>query len=204
MPNDIKVANPGPEELPAMKEWWSTPTTLAINGFALTTMCAGLAVGGWIGAGPMLAMAIAFGGTAQFVGGIIDLRKGVLFGGSAFMGYGAFWWALFFLDVVMPATGFPKATPTDMAAFWFVWLLYTTMFLIVARKVPGVGKALATLFFLLWVAFLLLFVRDLGLTGPGFKTMAGIEIFITGLLAWYIGMGTVVNTVAGRKMLPLG
>ena len=63
---------------------------------------------------------------------------------------------------------------------------------------------MATLFFLLWVAFLLLLIRDLGLTAPGYKRIAGIEIFITGALAWYIGMATVCNTVAGRKMLPIG
>jgi succinate-acetate transporter protein len=34
-------------------------------------------------------LAIAFGGTAQFIAGVVDLRKGSIFGGSAFMSYGA-------------------------------------------------------------------------------------------------------------------
>jgi len=33
--------------------------------------------------------------------------------------------------------------------------------------------------------------------------LTGWEIFIVGLLAWYIAMATLVNTVHGRKVLPL-
>jgi succinate-acetate transporter protein len=33
--------------------------------------------------------------------------------------------------------------------------------------------------------------------------LAGWEIFITGLVAWYVATATLVNTMNGRKVLPL-
>ena len=42
------------------------------------------------GAVPM-AMAFAFGGTAQFVTGVYGLPRGNTFGFTAFCAYGAFW-----------------------------------------------------------------------------------------------------------------
>jgi hypothetical protein len=48
-------------------------------------MATGLHNVGYWGSGPTLALAIAFGGTAQFIAGIVDLRKGSIFGGSAFI-----------------------------------------------------------------------------------------------------------------------
>jgi len=50
------------------------------------------------------------------------------------------------------------------------------------------------------LAFVLL---DLVVLGKVSAVIAGWEIFITGLVAWYIAMATLVNTVYGRKVLPL-
>ena len=66
--------------------------------------------------------------------------------------------------------------------------------------VQRVGKFLAVLFWLMLLAFLLLDGVALGkVPAP----VAGWEIFITGLVAWYIAMATLVNTVYLRKVLPL-
>ena len=56
------------------KEWWANPAVVGLMGFALTTMATGLHNVGYWGAGPTLALAIAFGGTAQFIAGVVDLR----------------------------------------------------------------------------------------------------------------------------------
>jgi succinate-acetate transporter protein len=167
------------------KEWWANPAVVGLMGFGLTTMATGLHNVGFWSAGPTLALAISFGGTAQLIAGFVDLRKGSIFGGSAFISYGAFWWALFVLLFVLPKAGIP-AGPSDELAFFLMWTLFTFSFCIPVHKV---GKYLAALFYLLLLAFIML-------------DCVG-EIFIVGLLAWYIATATLVNTVHGRKVLPL-
>jgi uncharacterized protein len=179
-----------------LKEWWANPAVVGLMGFATTTMATGLHNVGYWAAGPTLAMAIAFGGTAQFIAGIVDLRKGSIFGGSAFMSYGAFWWSVFFLLFVQPKGGV-AAGPHEALGFFLMWTLFTFAFCV---AVQGVGKFLAVLFWLLFIAFVLL---DGVFLGKVPAPVAGWEIFITGLVAWYIAMATLANTVYKRKVLPL-
>ncbi len=178
------------------KEWWANPAVVGLMGFATTTMATGLHNVGYWGPGPTLSLAIAFGGTAQFIAGIVDLRKGSIFGGSAFMSYGAFWWAVFFLLHIQAKTGVAPG-PHDLLGFFLMWTLFTFAFCIAVLRV---GKFLAVLFWLLLLAFLLL---DGVVLGKIPAAVAGWEIFITGLVAWYIAMATLVNTVYGKKVLPL-
>jgi len=61
--------------------------------------------------------------------------------------------------------------------------------------VLGVGKFLSILFWLLLLDGMLL--------GKVPAPVAGWEIFVTGLVAWYIATATLANTVYQRKVLPL-
>jgi succinate-acetate transporter protein len=178
------------------REWWANPAVVGLMGFSLTTMATGLHNVGFWSAGPTLALAIAYGGTAQFIAGIIDLRKGSLFGGSAFMSYGAFWWSLFVLLFVQPKAGIPAGKPEELG-FFLMWTLFTFAFCIAVLRV---GKYLSVLFWLLLLAFLLLDGVVLGFVNV---QIAGWEIFLTGLVAFYIAMATLVNTVYGRPAMPL-
>ncbi len=178
------------------KEWWANPAVVGLMGFSLATMATGLHNVGFWGAGPTLALAIAFGGTAQFIAGIVDLRKGSIFGGSAFMSYGAFWWSLFMLLFVQPKAGIPAGKPEELG-FFLMWTLFTFAFCMAVHKV---GKYLTVLFWLLLLAFLLLDGVVLGFVSA---PVAGWEIFVTGFVAYYIAMATLVNTVSGHKALPL-
>ncbi len=184
------------KEAGVIKEWWANPAIIGLMGFALTTMVTGLHNAGYFGAGPTLALAIAFGGTAQFFAGIVDLRKGSIFGGTAFTSYGAFWWAVFFLAFVLPKAGI-EVGAVDLAAFFGVWALFTFALLLCT---PKIGKFLTLLFVLLEIAFILLVLLVLGMAPP---SVVGWEIFITGFLAWYIAMAEIVNTVYGRTVLPI-
>lgn len=51
---------------------------------------------------PIIGLAIAFGGTAQFLAGMWEFAAGNTFGATAFSGYGAFWWS-FGLTVLIPS-----------------------------------------------------------------------------------------------------
>ncbi len=68
------------------------------------------------------------------------------------------------------------------------------------RRIAGVGKFLSVLFWLLLLAFILL---DFVVLGKCPAAVAGWEILLTGLVAWYIATATLANTVYKRKVLPL-
>lgn len=179
-----------------MKEWWAIPSFVGLMGFGLTTILTGLHNVGFFGIGPTLAMALAFGGTAQFIAGWVNLRRGKLFGGSAFISYGAFWWALFLLAFVLPKNGI-EVGPNEMAAFFGVWGLFTLPFCLCVHKE---GKFLAILFWLLLIAFGLLVLTELGSMN---KVITGWEITLTGFVAWYIATAELVNIVTEKNTLPL-
>jgi uncharacterized protein len=194
----MEEAPPKVEEKP---EWWAASATLGLMGFGLTTILAGLTVGGWIGAGGTFSMALFFGGSAQIIAGIIALRKGNQFAGTAFVGYGAFWWAFVWLNTTYAT----YANHYDAAAFFFVWMLFTLTFLLSAWK-HGIGVFLV--FLTLWIAFILLTIMawESAAGSPLSKgTLQGIggEIVLTGLLAWLTATADLTNWNYGRKLLPL-
>ncbi len=193
---DITIEEPGRYVEPGMhREWWANPAVVGLMGFATTTMATGLHNVGYWGAGPTLALAIAFGGIAQFIAGVVDLRKGSIFGGSAFMAYGSFWVSLFVLDYLLPRTGITPG-PKDLLGYFLMWTLFTLSFFVASFKV---GNHLAALFGLLLIAYLLLDGVTLGVVPA---VAAGWEIFFTGLVAWYIASAILVNGVHGKKILP--
>ena len=77
-----------------------------------------------------------------------------------------------------------------------MWTLFTLSFFVASFKV---GNHLAVLFGLLLLAFVML---DGVLIGRIPAVVTGWEIFLTGLVAWYIATAILVNGVYGRKVLP--
>ncbi|HKN06526.1 MAG TPA: acetate uptake transporter [Thermoplasmata archaeon] len=211
----MKEAPPAVEEKP---EWWASPAVVGLMGFGTTTMIAGLSNlptpygagfnGNWV----VYGMAIAFGGIAQLIAGLIALRKGNMFAGSAFMGYGAFWLAftLMLSGVGNFVGGAGATTPVyyGVAGFAFIWMMFTFSFLINA---PKHGWGILMVFLFLFIAFILLVVKFWSLAS-GSTTFAadgsanwavGGEIIFTGLIAWYVATADLTNWNYGRKVLPV-
>jgi uncharacterized protein len=225
----MKEAPPMVEEKP---EWWASPAVVGLMGFGTTTMLAGLSnlplpYGAGFGAGgnpivgnwTVFGMALAFGGIAQLIAGLIALRKGNMFAGSAFMGYGSFWLAFTFMIngwLIGAATaGSPVAY--GVAGFAFIWMLFTFSFLINA---PKHGWGILLVFLFLFIAFILLVVKFYSLAasaggctsalgcGPfaadaGANWAVGGEIIFDGFLAWYVATADLTNWNYGRRVLPV-
>ena len=211
-------APPRVEEKP---EWWGTPAVVGLMGFGTTTMIAGLSnlpapysngfAGNWV----VYGMALAFGGTAQFAAGLVALRKGNVFAGSAFIGYGAFWIAFtLMLTQFVGQSGISATNPVPIfygvSGFAFIWMLFTLTFLINA---PKHGMVLTGVFFFLTIAFLLLVIKFWQIASNIAATptytiptaeawVVGGWIFFTGLLAWYLATADLTNWNYGRKVLP--
>lgn len=149
-----------------------------------------------INGSPVLALALIWGGTAQLLAGFVALMKGNIFAGSAFAGYGSFWIALFLMLFVVGGVA-----GNDLLAFWFVWTLFTLTFLLNAWKH---GPGIFAVFLLLFIAYLLLDAVAASNSAPGstLTTLAGYEIFLDGLVAWYVATGIEVEAHYGKKILP--
>jgi uncharacterized protein len=209
----MEEAPPKVEEKP---EWWASPAVVGLMGFGTTTMIAGLSnlpqpyVNGFAGNWVVFGMAAAFGGIAQLIAGLIALRKGNMFAGSAFMGYGAFWLAFtLMLNVfVTPVASSGSVIYYGVAGFAFIWMLFTFTFLI---NSPKHGWGIFMVFLFLFIAFLLLTVKFYSIaagqttfTGDNAANWAvGGEIIFDGFVAWYVATADLTNWNYGRKVLPV-
>jgi succinate-acetate transporter protein len=177
----------------------ANPAPLGLFGFALTTWLlsmvnAGLLPGTTV---PLvLAMAFAFGGTAQFAAGLMEMAKGNSFGFTAFCSYGAFWWS-FALFVKFFAAGV-----TGPAVGWYllVWGAFTLAMWI---GTFALNRALFLIFGFLWLTFFALGLSDvLGIAELG--TLGGYGGLITAILAFYLGAAEIINEAHNKTVLPIG
>jgi len=189
---------------------------VGLMGFGTTTMIAGLSnlpapysngfAGNWV----IFGMALAFGGAAQLIAGLIALRKGNLFAGSAFVGYGAFWIAFtLMLTSFAGAATYPTAALYGVAGFAAIWALFTFSFMINSIKH---GWGITFVFVFLFISFILLAVKFWNLAanaggGPfsgsgGDNWFVGGMIILTGFVAWYVATAVLTNWNYGRKILP--
>ena len=121
-----------------MSEKLANPAPLGLLGFGLTTVLLNLHNAGYFPLDYMiLAMGLAYGGLAQVIVGIMEYRKGNTFGTTAFASYGLFWWSLVLLLVLPNLTflsGFQAPTESAMAAYFFMWGLFTFAMFFVTLK----------------------------------------------------------------------
>jgi succinate-acetate transporter protein len=174
------------------------PAPLGLSGFALTTWLLSMVNAGWFpGADvPMvLAAAFAFGGTAQFVAGIMEAGVGNGFGFVAFCGYGAFWWSFaLFVDF------FSKGVQGPFVGWYLLlWGVFTTYLWIATWKK---GRGLMLVFTALTPTFFLLAAG--AMTGNGGLTVFGGYLgLLTAALAFYLAAAEIINEAWGRAALPV-
>jgi len=180
----------------------ANPAPLGLLGFGLTTVLLNLHNAGFFPLDTMiLAMGIAYGGLAQVIVGIMEFRNGNTFGTVAFTSYGLFWWSLVAL-IILPGstlfTGLTAYSHTSMAAYFFIWGLFTfAMFFGTLKKNRGLQFVFASLA----VLFFMLVARELTLNTT-IATLTGYEGIICGLSAVYLAIAEVLNETYGKTVLP--
>jgi len=188
-----------------MVEKFANPAPLGLLGFGLTTVLLNLHNAGFFGLNSMiLAMGIAYGGLAQIIVGVMEFKKGNTFGMVAFTSYGLFWWSLV-ATILLPGTSFlggvAAADNTAMAAFFFMWGLFTLAMFFGTLKT---NRGLQFVFGSLFVLFFMLMARELmGNTVVWFNTITGVEGVICGFSAVYLGLAEVLNEANGKTVLPI-
>ena len=155
----------------------------------------------------ILAMGLAYGGLAQVIAGIMEYKRGNTFGTVAFSSYGLFWWSLMLL-LVLPQTKIwdvsensilQSTNSTAMAAYFFVWGLFTLLMFFGTLKI---NRALQFVFISLAVLFFLLTAKELT-ASTDLGIIAGYEGIICGLSAFYLAIAEVLNETYGKTLLPV-
>ena len=179
----------------------ANPAPLGLLGFGMTTVLLNLHNAGFFALVSMvLAMGIFYGGLAQIIAGLMEWKKNNTFGTTAFLSYGLFWMSLVAL-LVLPKMELAEPTSnTAMAAYLFMWGLFTAVMFIgtlkATKALQFVFGSLAVLFFLLALGYI---------TGnPTITMIAGYEGIICGFAAIYTGLGQVLNEVHKKQVVYLG
>jgi succinate-acetate transporter protein len=191
-------ADPGPLGLAAF----------AGTTFVLSFVNAGLvgdksAVGG--GLLPLIAaLALAYGGIAQFLAGVWEFRTGNTFGAVAFCSYGTFWISFYF--VVHAAGDVAKNELfSGFGLYLWMWGIFTAYMFVASMRTTG---AVALVFLLLAITFIVLGIGNSALAGTTSVTNGTIKLggylgIVTALAAWYASFASVINSTWKRTVLPV-
>lgn len=181
-----------------MEQKNANPAVVGLAGFGLTTLLLQFHNIGLMGIGPVLAMGLVFGGLAQMIAGFQEQKMGNNFGYSAFVAYGSFWiglgiiWLLNHFEIY-------KSGEIEVGLFLIAWTLYTVIMFVASLRIH---TAMAVTFALLLLGFILL---DIGhFVHPVFNVIAGYELILCALAAWYMMAGIIINDLAGKTVIPFG
>ena len=180
------------------------PGPLGLAAFAGTTFILSM-INANLVAGPLadvpvvLGMALAYGGLAQLLAGMWEFRTGNTFGAVAFTSYGAFWISFYILvKVGLPLL--PKGhVDTALGLYLWTWAIFTTYMFVASLRTTG---AVALVFFLLAITFILLGIRNSGASTNTIK-LGGYVGIATAIAAWYASFAAVINSTFGRVVAPV-
>ncbi len=194
---------------------WSPadPGPLGLAAFAGTTFVLSLVNAGLVGdkthpGGGLLpliaALALAYGGVAQFVAGLWEFRTGNTFGAVAFCSYGAFWISFFFI-VQSVAGNAPAVVFSGLGLYLWMWGIFTAYMFIASLRTTG---AVAAVFLLLAITFIVLGIGNSALAGTAHVTNGTIKLggyigLVTAIVAWYASFAGVINSTFGRTIAPV-
>lgn len=182
----------------------ANPAPLGLIGFGLTTVLLSSINAGLLpvaGEPVVIPLAMAFGGTAQIIAGIMEFRTGNVFGATAFTSYGAFWWwfALLILLGGNKLLDLSGAGPA-IGLCLLLWGVFTLGLWISTFRL---SRLLFLIFLTLWIAFFLLGAGAY-LPNAMLHTAGGWVGLICGAMAMYGSFALVTNATYGREVVPIG
>lgn len=174
------------------------PAVVGLAGFGMTTMMLQFHNIGWAGVGPVVWLGLIFGGLAQLIAGLQEHRTGNNFGYTAFTSYGCFWISLAGILLGNKYDVF-KASTTDIGWFLVAWTIYSAILWVGSLRI---SKAMAGCFTTLMIGLVLLDLAHFGY--PDLTVLAGWDLLVCALLAWYMMAHVIFADLFGRDVLPVG
>ena len=218
-PREADVA-PAPDPTGGRAAGWTPadPGPLGLAAFAGTTFVLSMVNAGLVGnkglvGGGLLpfvaALALAYGGIAQFAAGLWEFRTGNTFGALAFCSFGAFWISFFFIvQLGVPGVVAAKGAGeifSGLGLYLWMWGIFTAYMFIASLRTTG---AVALVFLLLTITFIVLGIGNSALAGTTSVTNGTIKLggylgLATAIVAWYASFAGVTNSTFGRTVLPV-
>lgn len=179
------------------------PAPLGLAGFGITTLVLSVINAGWIAGAAVpvvLALAIPYGGVAQFMAGMWAFRRGNTFAGTAFSSFGAFWISFFLVELFAPQIKDAAALSAVLGTYLIAWGIFTAyMFL---ASLAG-AKGVSVVFALLALTFVLLAIGA-WTNNPDtvWTKIGGYAGLATAIVALYVSFADVTNANFKRTVLP--
>ncbi len=206
------MAAPSDSMVPTEKALLADPAPLGLAAFAFTTFLLSFANSGILPASAntvqvVVPLAFAYGGLAQLITGVFEMKKGNTFGFTAFTSYGSFW--LFYALLVFFSFAFPNiislaALKTAIGTALILWGILTLYLWIPAMTITLSHNLV---FLGLWITFFALGAGDLtyGASYSATLTQAGGYLgILTAIFAAWTSFAIVTNSVVGKGTIPLG
>jgi uncharacterized protein len=205
---------PAPAATERVAGWTpADPGPLGLAAFAGTTFVLSMVNSGLVGRGSLVgggllplvaALALAYGGIAQFAAGLWEFRTGNTFGAVAFCSFGAFWISFYFV-VHAAASVAPSELFSGLGLYLWMWGIFTTYMFFASLRTTG---AVALVFLLLAITFIVLGIGNSSLAGTLKVTNNTIKIggyigLATAIVAWYASFAAVLNSTFGKTVMPV-
>jgi succinate-acetate transporter protein len=184
-----------------VREKLANPAPLGLAGFGLTTFILNIVNADLVpkdSIGMVLPVGLFYGGLAQFLAGMWEMKKNNTFGFTAFSSFGAFWIALAIMVILEDTEVVAPVSKNGMTVFLCAWGLFTAYMTIGTIKI---SRALQTVFATLTILFFLL---AWGEHNETVMKVAGWEGILCALSALYASAAQVINETWNRYLLPLG
>ncbi|KAI8619232.1 GPR1/FUN34/yaaH family-domain-containing protein [Chytriomyces sp. MP71] len=185
---------------------FANPGPLGLSAFALTTFVLSLInahASNVITPNVIVGLALAYGGFAQVVAGVMEFIVGNTFGATAFISYGAFWMSFGYIFV--PSSGILAAykdAPELEHALGFYLLGWTLFTFIMFFGTLKSNRAMQALFGFLTLTFLLLTISKFA-NSTAVNQAGGVFGIATALVAWYIAAASLITPETSYVSLPL-
>jgi succinate-acetate transporter protein len=194
------------------------PSELGLWGFATGTWMAATVLGGYVAPQDGLALSptvILFAGIAQFIAGLYAFRRTNALNATAFTCFGAFntvagmMLLLPFLGIAAPTVGFHDMMGFLLESFAFISLALTLGAIRRNVVLTGLLGALCIGYFLTGIGQFLIGgapvpAANAATAGPGIVgAVGGVFLWLSALLAYYLGTALLVNSTWHRRVLPI-
>jgi succinate-acetate transporter protein len=184
-----------------LKEKLANPAPLGLAAFGLTTFILNFVNANLVpkdSIGMVLPVGLFYGGLAQFLAGMWEMKKNNTFGFTAFSSFGAFWMAFAVMVILKDTEVIAPVPKNGLSVFLCAWGLFTAYMTIGTLKI---SRALQMVFVTLTILFFLL---AWGEHNETVMKIAGWEGIFCALSALYASAAQVINETWGRYLLPLG
>jgi hypothetical protein len=189
----------------------ANPAPLGLCAFALTTFVLSMMNAGVIvdlrvsSEGVVCGLALFYGGLVQLLAGMWEFQTGNTLGAVAFSSYGAFWmsFAALFLEAFGFLAGYTSEEDLnkDLGIYLLSWAIFSLFMCVVSHRTTVV---LFTLFWLVFVTFLLLSIGRFCGNDMHLKRAGGCFGIMAAFLAWYCALAKMLTEDNSLFHLPVG